>query len=69
MDYSAFRHTRHDFTVPYLYSDGLVTIEADRVYPDKPAWEQPAYGQRFYPSLAKPLMLSVYADSVLVGYI
>ena len=69
MDYSAFRHTRHDFTVPHLYSDGLVAIVADRVYPDKPAWKQPAYGQRFYPSLAIPLLLTVHADPVLVGYI
>ena len=69
MHYSAFRHTRHDFAVPHLHGDGLVTIEADSVYPDKPAWKQPAHCQRFYSSLAKPLMLSVYANFVLVGYI
>ena len=39
MDDGAFRHTQQDFAVAHLHSDGLVTIRAYGVYPDKPAWK------------------------------
>ena len=63
---SAFRYTEYNIAVTHFDDDWVLTIRAGRLYSDHFTWKQPAHGQRFQPSLAKPLLLSLNADLVVV---
>ena len=69
MGYGFFRLTRHHIAISHLNGDRLITVGANRVYPDQLTRKQPAHGQRLRSSLTEPFLLVVHADSVLVGLV
>jgi hypothetical protein len=54
------------FVVPHFNSDFSPTVETRGIQANYLAREVPANRQRFGPSLAKPLLLAVYSEAVLV---
>ena len=65
----SFGITGQNFPIPDLHPDRFATIETGGVYLDCFAWEKPADRQRFESSLAKPLLLTINGDSVLIGQV
>ncbi len=64
-----FGITRNHIAITHLNYDSFITVGAHRVNPDQLTWEQPAHGQRFCSSLTEPYLLTVYANSVLIGVV
>ena len=58
-----------DMLVPHADDDGLPTIEATGVDTDLRTGEEPAHGQRFEPSLAVPLLLTLDGHKIMGRHI
>jgi len=56
-------------TVSHLHTDRHATVHADGIYSNCFPWKKPANCQRLEGSLAKPLLLTVHSDGILVGQV
>jgi hypothetical protein len=55
-----------DDSIAHLHPDRHATIQTGRVYADLFAGKEPADRQRFKSSLAKPLLLALVGDTIMV---
>ena len=69
MPNQSFGVTTQDFTIPDLHPDWFATIETGSIDLDYLTWEKPANRQRFESSLAKPFLLTIDGDSILIWQI
>ena len=63
--HNAFRPCAHHLPISNLGHNGLATIEARGIYPDRLPWKEPADRQRLKGSLAEPLLCALNCDPVL----
>ncbi len=63
--HNAFRLCTHHLPISNLDHNGLATVEARGIHPDRLPWKEPADRQRLKASLAEPLLRALDRDSVL----
>jgi hypothetical protein len=56
-----------DLLISHADDDGFAAIQTDSIDTYLSPREEPAHGQHFHPSLAKPLLLTIYGDFIMGG--
>lgn len=69
ISYKAFRIDIQYLTVSHLHMDRHATVHANGIDPNCFPRKKPANCQRLEGSLAKPLLLTVHSDGILVGQV
>jgi hypothetical protein len=70
MSYKAFFRIDIQYhTVSHLHTDRQATVHANGIDPNCFPRKKPANCQRLEGSLAKPLLLTVHSDGILVGQV
>jgi len=67
ISYDTLRINIQYLTISHLNTYRLPTVHANRIDLNFFTWKKPANCQRLEGSLAKPLLLTVHSDGILVG--